>query len=68
MSKRRTHIDATKDQEKAHMRFAMMEAIQVIKPMNALTTTKTVTRPRPSHSLNLPTLQLATSGTWVLMR
>jgi hypothetical protein len=55
-SKRRMHIDAAKDQERAHMQFAVMEAIQVIKPMNAPTTTKTATRLRPSHSLNSPTL------------
>jgi hypothetical protein len=45
ISKRRMHVDATKDQEKAYMWFAVMEAIQVIKPMNAPMTTKTVTRP-----------------------
>jgi hypothetical protein len=63
MSKRRMHIDTTKDQERVHMQFAMMEAIEVIKLKNAPTTSKTATRPRPSHSLNLPTLRSATSET-----
>jgi hypothetical protein len=62
ISKRRTHVDTTKDQEKAYMWFAVMEAIQVIKLMNAPTTTKTMTRPRPSHSLNLPILHHTNPG------
>jgi hypothetical protein len=67
-SKRRTHANAKRDQARVLMRFAVMEAIQVIRPKNAPTTTKTATRRRPSHNPNPPTLQSAISRTWVLVR
>jgi hypothetical protein len=67
-SKRRTHANMKKDREMVPMQFAVMEAIQVIRPKNAPTTTKTATRRRPSHNLNPPTLQSAISRTWILVR
>jgi hypothetical protein len=39
-----THANVENDQERVHMRFAVMEAIHVIRPKNAPMTTKTTTR------------------------